>query len=199
MGGACGDAVVHPTFIRHIRLQQLPVLRLLLLLLLLARSAQGYSYSCDCHLPVMLCVALLIDRFPSPIGYIPCSATILSSFIESVVTDTARIVPIGNHISVFIPATEDERKVKFMDAAMQTSPVTQLNMSIIARQLRDMADRFEYHYSEEERRSACTPAPSSPQSQLRSLSFSTFVQFITKNFINVLLERIFERFYLRKK
>ncbi|EFO14442.1 hypothetical protein LOAG_14077 [Loa loa] len=117
----------------------------------------------------MLCTALLVDRLPSPLGYIPCWATILSSFIESVVTDTARIVPIGNHISVFIPATETRLMTKFMDVIMQTSPGIQLSTSMIARQLRDMADRFEYHYIDEEQRSTCTPAPSSSQAQIANI------------------------------
>lgn len=69
----------------------------------------------------MLCTALFVEKFPSPLGYIPCWTTILSSFIESIGTDTARIVPINNHISVFIPASEAERKAEFMDATMQTS------------------------------------------------------------------------------
>uniref|UniRef100_A0A0R3RNB4 Uncharacterized protein n=1 Tax=Elaeophora elaphi TaxID=1147741 RepID=A0A0R3RNB4_9BILA len=115
----------------------------------------------------MLCTALLVDRFSSSLEYIPCWATILSSFMESVVTDTARIVPIGNHISVFIPPSEAERKTQFMDATMQTSLGMELSTSIIARQLRDMADRFEYYCMEEEQRSTCTPAPSSSQSQVR--------------------------------
>lgn len=147
----------------------------------------------------MLCTALFSDRYSSSLGYIPCWTTILSSFIESAATDTARIVPIGNHISVFFPASETERKAKFMDAIMQTSPglsfswriyirkganarfqesrlylhnvnrisEMQLSTSMIARQLRDMADRFEYHYMEEEQRSKCTPVPLSSQSQVR--------------------------------
>ncbi|VDO80711.1 unnamed protein product [Onchocerca flexuosa] len=150
----------------------------------------------------MLCAALLADRYSSSLGYIPCWTTILSSFIESAATDTARIVPIGNHISVFFPTSEAARKAKFMDAIMQTSPglsfpsegfvseklqnarfqksclylhnvsrisEMQLSTSMIARQLRDMADRFEYHYIEEEQRSTCTPAPLSSHSQVRVL------------------------------
>lgn len=39
----------------------------------------------------------------------------------------------------------------------------QLSTSMIARQLREMADRFEYQYIEDEQRSECTPAPSSSQ------------------------------------
>ncbi|CAG9532184.1 unnamed protein product, partial [Cercopithifilaria johnstoni] len=140
---------------------------------------------------------LFVDRFPSSLRYIPCWATILSSFIESVVTDTARIVPIGNHISVFIPVSETEQKTKFMDATMQTSPEMELSTSMIARQLRDMADRFEYHYMKEEQCSLCTPVPS--QWKLRNLSFPIFIAFATKNFLNAVLKRIFERFYLRKK
>lgn len=70
----------------------------------------------------MLYTPLLVDRYPTPLGYIPCWATILSSFMESFVTDTGRIVPIDNQISVFIPTTETGRKTKFMDATMQTSP-----------------------------------------------------------------------------
>uniref|UniRef100_A0A8R1XY35 Uncharacterized protein n=1 Tax=Onchocerca volvulus TaxID=6282 RepID=A0A8R1XY35_ONCVO len=149
----------------------------------------------------MLCTALFSDRYSSSLGYIPCWTTILSSFIESAATDTARIVPIGNHISVFFPASETERKAKFMDAIMQTSPEMQLSTSMIARQLRDMADRFEYHYMEEEQRSKCTPVPLSSQSQvrLRSLSLPVFIAFTAKNFVNALLKRIFERFYVRKK
>ncbi|OZC12099.1 hypothetical protein X798_00618 [Onchocerca flexuosa] len=147
----------------------------------------------------MLCAALLADRYSSSLAYIPCWTTILSSFIESAATDTARIVPIGNHISVFFPTSEAARKAKFMDAIMQTSPEMQLSTSMIARQLRDMADRFEYHYIEEEQRSTCTPAPLSSHSQMRSLSLPTFIAFTAKNFVNVLLKRIFERFHVRKK
>ncbi|VDM93646.1 unnamed protein product [Litomosoides sigmodontis] len=113
----------------------------------------------------MLCTTLLVEKFPSPLGYIPCWATILSSFIEAVVTDTARIVPIGSHISVFIPASETERKAKFTDATMQTSPGLQLSTSMIARRLRDMADRFEDYYMQEEE-DRCTPALLSPQSEV---------------------------------
>ncbi|VBB34468.1 unnamed protein product, partial [Acanthocheilonema viteae] len=117
----------------------------------------------------MLCTALFVDGFPSTLEYIPCCTTILSSFIESVVADTARIVPIGNHISVFIPVSETERKAELMDATMQTSPGAQLSTSMIARRLRDMADRFEYHYMEkekEEQRSICTSASWSSQPQI---------------------------------
>ncbi|KAL3985072.1 hypothetical protein ACH3XW_37130 [Acanthocheilonema viteae] len=149
----------------------------------------------------MLCTALFVDGFPSTLEYIPCCTTILSSFIESVVADTARIVPIGNHISVFIPVSETERKAELMDATMQTSPGAQLSTSMIARRLRDMADRFEYHYMEkekEEQRSICTSASWSSQPQLRGLSFPFLIAFATKKFINALLKRIFERFYQRK-
>ncbi|KAM3718048.1 Transactivator/viroplasmin protein [Dirofilaria immitis] len=119
----------------------------------------------------MLCTVLLNDRFSSSLGYIPSWTTILSSFIESITTNTARIVPIG----------------------MDLSP------SMIARQLRDMADRFEYQYIEEEKCSICASLPFLSQSQLRNSSLPIFIAFTAKNFVNALLKRIFEKFYIWKK
>ncbi|KAM3718049.1 ATP-dependent RNA helicase [Dirofilaria immitis] len=143
----------------------------------------------------MLCTVLLNDRFSSSLGYIPSWTTILSSFIESITTNTARIVPIGNHISVFIPASQIKQKAKFMEI----SPGMDLSPSMIARQLRDMADRFEYQYIEEEKCSICASLPFLSQSQLRNSSLPIFIAFTAKNFVNALLKRIFEKFYIWKK
>ncbi|MCP9259835.1 hypothetical protein DINM_003029 [Dirofilaria immitis] len=158
MGGAslsCGS----PSHIhQYIRLQSL-ALRLLLLLLLGFSDYSAEDYPCR----FMLCTVLLNDRFSSSLGYIPSWTTILSSFIESITTNTARIVPIGNHISVFIPASQIKQKAKFMEI----SPGMDLSPSMIARQLRDMADRFEYQYIEEEKCSICASLPFLSQSQVK--------------------------------